>query len=106
MDAADSSYESVAFTEAVVGVLTTTRIRPASSSGAPKPHARRSALVTFETAGIAFRYTYDGTTPTAAIGHLAQDGMTLPISGERNLARLKFILTVAGAATAKVTYHG
>jgi hypothetical protein len=104
------AYEAVAFSETVVGVLTASQIRPTTPAGtSDKKHARQSALVTFETAGLTFRYTYDGTTPTtgvAGVGHLGTDGMILPVGGERNMSRLKFIMTSAGAGSARVTYHG
>lgn len=60
------------------------------------------AFVTVETNPI--RYTLDGTTPTAAVGHLLQPGDSLVISGVTALTTARFIRQGAADGAISVTY--
>lgn len=52
--------------------------------------------------GDAIRYTYDGTTPTATVGHLVADGGEIILVGGNNVQNLQLI-RVTGDATVFVT---
>lgn len=61
------------------------------------------AYVTVETASI--RVRYDGTAPTAAIGHLKQAGEEFVVEGSANIAALLMIRTGATSASVHITYE-
>ena len=69
-----------------------------------KEHRKASeAQLSVETAQI--RYTVDGTAPTTTVGHIANDGDILVITGQQNLTKFKAIRTGATSATLTVTYY-
>lgn len=61
------------------------------------------AYVTVETASI--RVRYDGTNPTASVGHLKQAGEEFIIEGSANIAALKMIRTGSTSASVHITYE-
>lgn len=60
------------------------------------------AFITIESAAI--RVRYDGTAPTAAVGHALNAGDSLTVDGEGNVANLRMIRSGAVDASASVTY--
>ena len=59
------------------------------------------ARITCDTQAI--RYTYDGTVPTASIGHHLAVGAQTEVTGMANIARLQFIRAGGSDGTAAVT---
>jgi hypothetical protein len=59
------------------------------------------ALFTIETNAI--RVRFDGTAPTAAVGHLFQPGDTFTVTGQTNVTKVKMIRQTADASVS-VTY--
>lgn len=60
-------------------------------------------FATLETAQI--RYRYDGTAPTAAVGHLAEIGDVIVIEGTSNIANFKAIRTGSTSGVLRITYE-
>lgn len=94
LDASD--FESITVSSVAIG-FTGAKIDPGSAAPAP-----RMVLITVETNPI--RYRYDGSDPTAAIGHSAAAGDVIRIFGRVNLKKFKAIAT-GSDATLRVTYH-
>jgi len=61
----------------------------------------QSAYITTRTAGV--MYTYDGTTPTATIGHLLAQNGNVRIDGNVNINNLKFIREAGVSAVLSIT---
>lgn len=59
------------------------------------------ATVSARTAGV--MYTFDGTTPTAVIGHLLAQNGTTTVFGNANIKNLKFIREASTDADVTVT---
>lgn len=59
------------------------------------------AFITVESNSVRMRF--DGTSPTASVGHLLANGDSVTIQGESNVSKLKFI-RVTNDATIQVTY--
>jgi hypothetical protein len=78
--------------------VATTAIGVVASSGDNVAHR---AVITVETAQIRFRY--DGTAPTATVGHLAEIGDRLTIEGRANIRNFLAIRTGATSGTLQVT---
>jgi hypothetical protein len=49
------------------------------------------------------RYTYDGTVPTASVGHILPVNTTIEIAGANNIRNLQFIRQGGSDATVSVT---
>ncbi len=49
------------------------------------------------------RFCYDGTTPTAAIGHLLAVGQTLILDGQNNISAFKVIRATGADGAASIT---
>jgi hypothetical protein len=56
------------------------------------------ALISID--GTTARFTYDGTTPTTAIGHYVANGATFIVRGQQNIEKLQFIATTGTAYVA------
>lgn len=80
--------------------LTATKLRTQIGSSYQNTGAV-AALLTVETNSI--RYTLDGTTATASVGHVLAAGDTLLVTGMGNLSRLSMI-RVSADASVEVTY--
>jgi hypothetical protein len=81
-----------------------TAIGPTSATFAPSGEApAQRAVVTVETASL--RYRYDGTAPTASVGHLALPGEVIVVDGVDNVAKLRMIRTGSTSAVVHVTYE-
>ena len=61
------------------------------------------AYCTVETAQI--RFTYNGTAPTTTLGHIAEVGDVIDISGTDNVAAFRAIRTGATSGTLRVTFE-
>jgi hypothetical protein len=61
------------------------------------------AQLTVESNGV--NYTYDGTPPTATVGHNLPAGSSLVIQGMHNIENFKMFRSGASDATVKVTYE-
>lgn len=62
---------------------------------------KHHAVITVETAQI--RYTVDGTTPTATVGHIADDGNVIKLESADEVQKFRAIRTGADA-TLKASY--
>jgi hypothetical protein len=102
------SHESITVSTTALG-LTSSKYAPGDSTAETLPrHATRRrnaevALITVETDAI--RWTCDGTTPTAAIGHKASVDDTIRLEGF-DAIRLFKAIRVTTDSTLKVTYFG
>jgi hypothetical protein len=86
------SYETITVSSVAVGI--SAGVLTVSGNAADK------CLVTTESQPL--RYTTNGTTPTASVGHLAAAGSELVFNGRPDLASLRFIRTGTDA-TVQVT---
>ena len=75
------AYEQLTVT-AGVQVLT-----PSKYAGAQNYEAGASASITI--LGGDIRYTYDGTTPSATVGHVLRDGGVLVLHGQNQMSQFK-----------------
>lgn len=83
--------------------VSTTAVGPTTATAKlGDARAATAALVTVETNSIRFRY--DGTNPTAAVGHVAAAGSSFRVEGAGNVSRLKMI-RVSADAVVHVTYE-
>jgi len=73
--------ESLVVTTAVQ-VLTPSKYKDSSTSGGAS-----SAFIT--NYGAAIRYTYSGTSPSATVGHVLQDGGILVLTGQNQMESFK-----------------
>lgn len=94
-DLSAMGHESITVAATAVG-FTSATITPTTG----RPCSR--AFVTAETAQM--RYTYDGTTPTSAVGHLLDVGDVLAVEGITNVVNFKAIRTTASSGTLMCTY--
>jgi len=61
------------------------------------------AIITTESAQI--RWTYDGTTPTSSVGHLANPFTTIILMTTSNIKNFRAIRASSSNATIRVTYE-
>lgn len=85
-----STYETVSVTTTVVGL----------SSGSY--NSKLLGLIQVATTSI--RFLYDGSNPTTAVGHVADDGDIIVLESSAELANFRAILTGSSTATLTVTY--
>ena len=78
------------------GITTTVR-HPADGSGKFFSQTAITALITVEDNDM--RFTVDGTTPTASIGHLMSAGQSYVVENEEGVLNFKCIDAVSGANT-------
>ena len=90
------SFEQLAVSNSVQ-VLTPSLYMPSTTSGGAS-----SAFLTND--GAAIRYTYEGTTPSATVGHLLSDGGTLILNGQNQMAQFKCIRESADSEIS-ITYE-
>lgn len=64
----------------------------------------QAAYITIEDADV--RYTYDGTTPSATVGHLLTSGSSIALSGHRDISTFKAYRAAGIDATLRITYEG
>ncbi len=81
-----------------VQVLSPSKFMPSTTSGGAS-----SALIT--NYGASIRYTYDGTTPSAAIGHVLPDGGILRLDGQNQMASFKCFRLSSTDSEIYVTYE-
>lgn len=89
------AHESISVAGTAIGFTAATRKSAANGADA------RFAFATLETDQI--RWTVDGTTPTATVGHLASIGDTIELHDPNNIANF-LAIKVTGTATLKVSY--
>ena len=87
-------FETITVSNVAIG-LTATKYAPSNG------HTAEHAFVTCEGE---VRYRFDGSDPTASVGHIMQDGSFLIVKGEHQLKSIKFIRTTA-TSTLQVTYE-
>lgn len=95
-------YVGYAFEQINVGTATavgfgTANITPTGSASAER------AIVSVETNRI--RYKYDGGTPTAALGHIAEAGDFLTITDYTNIQNFKALSIGSGSSSLQVSYE-
>ena len=92
------AYEAITVSTTAIGI-TATVVDPGEATNASEGPAG-TAFLTVETNSI--RFTLDGTTPEAAVGHLLAAGDSLIIRGLQNIRNLRMIRATADASV-KVT---
>lgn len=90
------AFEQLTVTNAVKTLTAATYV-----SGAKKAQI---AFITVESADI--RYTYDGTTPSGSVGHLAVAGTAITLFGSHDIENFKAYRDASSDATISVTYEG
>ena len=90
------AFEQLTVTNAVQ-VLTPSKYKDSSTSGGAS-----TAFVT--NYGNSIRYTYDGTTPSASVGHILPDGGILVLSGQQQMATFK-CFRVSADSELTITYE-
>jgi hypothetical protein len=68
------------------------------------PAGAREAYITVETAP--FRFTYDGTAPTASVGHLKVDTDEFVLKGRNVMKKFRAFRTTGVSSVLRITYHG
>ena len=86
-------FETITIAGTAIG-LTVSKL-----TSTPRP---KKVYITFETAQSRFRY--DGTDPSATVGHLLVPTQSLILEGYSQMNNFKAIRTGATSATAQVTY--
>ena len=89
-------FEELVVTNAVQ-VLTPSKYKDSVTSG-----GAQTAFLTND--GDALRYTYNGTTPSATVGHKLADGGILVLNGQNQMSLFK-CFRVTGDTTIRVTYE-
>lgn len=93
-------HETIVVSTTAIGI-TSTLLMINVAGGVHKRAVK--AFVSVE--GQSLRCTWNGTTPTAAIGHLLAAGDTLQVEGEQNVSNLKMIRSGGSDSTAIVTVY-
>ena len=91
-------YEAVTVSNTAIGCTVAKLTFTPTLGNARKAH---EIHVTVETDSI--RYRFDGSDPSATVGHLAAAGTVISLKGPHNLARFKMI-RVTTDASVKITY--
>lgn len=81
-----------------VQVLTPGKYKNATTSGGAS-----AAFIT--NYGAAIRYTYDGTTPSATVGHVLADGGILVLNGQNQMSSFKCFRLSSTDSAIYVTYE-
>jgi hypothetical protein len=108
------AYGNVAIMQRIAGVyvgfgyevqtVSTTALALTASEYVSGDRKAQVAHITVETNPI--NYTYEGTTPTAAVGHNLIAGSTLTLAGYANIVAFRMIRSGGADATVKITYEG
>lgn len=91
------SFEQLNVTTSVQ-VLTPSKYAESSPFGGAS-----SAYLSIESGSI--RYTYDGTTPSATVGHLLHDGSSIVLSGQNQMAHFKCYQSGGSGSVISITYE-
>jgi hypothetical protein len=91
------SFEQLAVTTSVQ-ILT-----PSKFAGSVGYEAASSAYLTLHGGDI--RYTYDGTTPSATVGHILTDGSSLVLLGQNQMEQFKCYQYGSSGSTLSITYE-
>ena len=90
------AFESISVSSSTTAVgFTASNITPAFQP--------TRVIITVEDGQI--RYRYDGTDPTATVGHLMNSMDALVLKGKKNIEAMKFIRKTTTNATIMVTYE-
>lgn len=89
-------YEQITVNGATL--LTTAKYKPSTSEAQAD-----SAFIT--ASGGEMRYRYDGTAPTASLGHILADGNFLILEGQNQMEKFQAIKTGDRNGTLDVTYE-
>ncbi len=90
------AHEELTVTSSVQ-VLTPSKYKDSTTSGGAS-----AAFITND--GDALRYTYDGTTPSATVGHKLPDGGVLVLNGQNQMVSFK-CFRVTTDTTIRCTYE-
>lgn len=93
------SFEQLTITNAVQ-VLTPSKYAP---TGAENTGGASSAFLT--NYGAAILYTYEGTTPSATVGHVLPDGGMLVLTGQNQMSQFKCFRQASTDSLISVTYE-
>lgn len=91
------AFEQLTVTNAVQ-VLTPSKYKDSTTSGGAE-----SAFLT--NSGAAICYTYEGTTPSATVGHVLPDGGILELIGQNQMSALKCFRQGGTDSTITITYE-
>lgn len=91
------THEAITVAAAAIGI-TAGLLSP---SGTRKPIR---TVMTLETANI--RYTWDGTTPTASVGHLARPNDVITLLGYKALSNFRAFRSTGTSGVLRVTLEG
>ena len=94
------SHRLVAFSSLAATAFSTGDVKPDTSDS--KTWAK-GILITGSSGAI--RFTYDGTTPTSALGHALTNGDAMRIEGPINIQNFKAIAIAGGVAQIQATYE-
>lgn len=95
------AFETVAVSTVSIGGTAATYTDQAADTGGGKRSAT-ALMLSVETNSI--RVRWDGTAPTAAVGHLLNPGDTFELYGLGNIKNLRMIRTAAPDASVTITY--
>ncbi len=96
-------FESLTPGDTATGITSTVR-HPADGVGPFFAQTAIAALITVENNSV--RFTMDGTTPTASVGHLLTAGQSFVVENEYGVLNFKCIDAVSGSAgVVKVTVY-
>jgi hypothetical protein len=84
--------------------LTEAKYHPLGDEGSDRL-ARSVARVVITVEAASIRYTYDGTTVTASVGHLLNSGDVLVLVGEDAIKNFRAIRTTGTSGTIQCTYE-
>lgn len=89
-------FETVTVAAVAIG-LTAATYAPASGENAEE------AFITLALGTL--RYRYDGTDPSATVGHVLTDGGSIVLKGQNQMSQFKAIRTTATSGVLSVTYE-
>lgn len=92
------NFEQVTVAATSIG-LTAATYAPGGGSA----NSALQALVTLETAEV--RYRYDGTAPTAAVGHILSPGQAILLTGLPTITNFRAIRTGGSSGLISVSYE-
>ena len=91
------AFEQLTVTNAVQ-VLTPSKYKDSTTTGGAS-----TAFLT--NAGAAICYTYDGTTPSATVGHVLADAGNLVLAGQNQMSNFKAFRQGSTDSTITITYE-
>lgn len=89
-------FEALAVAASAIG-FTAASVSPTGGAG-------RATMVSVQVEGAPVRYRMDGTSPTATVGTLIQDGGEIQVFGSQDIDSIKFIRSTGVSATLNCHY--